>query len=136
MTAYHLKSWYKACGATQIDRIYVNADDRSSLGYIERRTTTAPRGQDTYYDRHRTAKGDTEAVVADKITFNVSDDVKAKLRTALAAQAGYEFLATNDDPMNFWQTALAFTRGIDTVYYSKAQERAAKKLIAAFTVEI
>ncbi|MFZ5737209.1 MAG: hypothetical protein ACOY6K_10045 [Pseudomonadota bacterium] len=41
-TTYHLKFWSKQAGADSIERVYVNADDRSSLGYFEMRTTWPP----------------------------------------------------------------------------------------------
>jgi hypothetical protein len=133
MTAYHLKSWSKMCGSVEIDRIYVNADDRSSLGFIERRTATEVRGTDSYYDRHRVAKGDTEAVVSDKITTTVPAEALEKIiAAAIATDSRYGFLATTDD-MGRFLALKEFTRGIDWI---GSRSKSLKRLAASFTVEI
>ena len=143
MTSYHLKFWSKNSGRTsnplisalEIDRIYVNANDRSSLGYIERRMTSRERGTDSYYDRHRSAKGDTVDVASDTITITLSTEAVAAIKAAIVATEPQWAKANLDDYQNLFQAMKSFARGIDCVA-SAARRKALKAAAAAFVVEL
>lgn len=145
MTTYHLKFWAKNSGKTsnpliaalELERIYVNADDRSSLGYIERRTASKERGNETYYDRQRAAKGDTTDIESDVITCTVPAGAMEKIIAAMTAVEPYGFVAKYSGglytDMGLYQAAKEFTRGIDWI---GGRGKSLKKLAASFTVEI
>ena len=121
MTTYHLKYWTKATGrtsnpliaASQIERIYVNADDRSSLGYFERRTSTAERGNASYYDRHRSAKGDTVETAE-----RYSSTVPAAAEAAILKAAGID---DGDDEWGRFATLTEHARGVRWVGTKKTR---------------
>ena len=65
MTAISLNWWAKNGHES---RVYVNlAGSRESLGYFCKRTNYTARGNSSYYDRHRNAKGD-DTVISDEPT--------------------------------------------------------------------
>jgi len=68
------------------------------FGYICRTVVTAPRGAG-YYDQHRIAKGDTEAVVSDVISYGggLTEEV---LAAALSAGFGRQI-----DARSIWSEA-------------------------------
>jgi hypothetical protein len=134
MTTYHLNYWSKVCGSTKIERIYVNADDRSSLGYLERRMRSTPRGTSSYYDQHRRAKGDmfeTEDFLSSTLPAEVLDAITA---AAVEYDPGHAHLANSDD-MGLFIGLKNFTRGVRWLASKKQQQALAKKA-AGFTVEI
>lgn len=60
-----LSFWSKG----NIERIFVNALNGDSLGFFEMETTMRKRGVDSYYDRHRIAKGDLN-ILSYSLKFN------------------------------------------------------------------
>jgi len=88
---YELEHWtglgsYQV--GTTVERVYVNVpDSRESVGYIERRCVVAGRKGNSYYDQHRTSKGDTGETTSDVITIacgELSEAISIKLANGCA----------------------------------------------------
>lgn len=142
MTKYHLKFWSKASGRTsneliaalEIERIYINADDRSSLGYIERRMTEGERGADGYYDQHRRAKGDTTVTTSDVITSTIDPSAMDALLAAIVGHSPAYARMNFSHPFDRFTALKSHARGINWAC-SRAQ-RAELKRQAAFEIEL
>lgn len=134
MKTYHLKFWSKICGFTEIERIYVNADDGSSLGFFEMRILNEERGMDTYYDRHRIAKGDTVAETGRKYTTTFPADVAATIYGAPSIAAAIEAQQGGDDYSRF-HALKEHARGVAWFTSNKAQKKELRER-AKFTIEL
>ncbi len=130
---YHLKFWGKTCGSTEIHRIYVNADDRSSLGYFEMRVGLAARRSGSQYDNHRLAKGDTTVETGRAYSCTLTAEIEAAIYAAPSIANRIEEYKSGDDFARF-SGLLDHARGTNAIYYSKVQAAAVKKL-AKFTIE-
>lgn len=64
------------------ERIYINDEDRQSLGYFERITDAEERMPDNYYDRHRLAKGD-EYRYSERYNFSGDEALREAVIEAL-----------------------------------------------------
>jgi hypothetical protein len=131
MTAYHLKFWSNGRG---LSRIYVNAADRSSLGHIERRMITADRATDSYYDRHRIAKGDMTEVVSDTVTSTLPAGVEDRVVEAIRAHTPAYAKAALTDPMDRFFALDAHSRGHD--WFCDKTRKAELRRMATLTIEI
>lgn len=132
MTTYHLNFWSKTVNGTQIERVYVNADDRSSLGYFEMRVTTAARGSDTYYDAHRLAKGDTTVETGRSYGTTLPSE---------AATAIYAAVGAKGDDFDHFRSVKDHARGVSWIPYpaKTSAGRAERKQIKArqtFTIDL
>lgn len=134
MTTYHLKFWNKSCGSTDIERIYVNGEDRSTLGYFEMRTLTEERGVDTYYDRHRIAKGDTVAEVERTYTTTVPADIAAAIYAAPSIAAALEAQKMDDGFARFYALK-QHARGVQWMAWTAAQKKELRER-SQFTIDL
>lgn len=97
---YHLKFWARADGYTSnplipaldVQRIYVNAEDGSSAGYIELRIVNKERVRGDYYGDHRAAKGDTTEESGRFISVKLEDGIEAAIRQAIGCDGDNEGL--------------------------------------------
>lgn len=133
MTTYTLKFWSKTCGSTEIDRIYINAADRSSLGYFEMRIRSEARGNNSY-DQHRIAKGDTMAEIDRTYTTTVPADAVAAIYGAPSIAAAIEEQKMGDDFSRFYALK-QHAAGVNWFFSSPAQKKA-HKARAGFSIEI
>lgn len=134
MTNYSLSFWFKS---DSLERLYVNAADRTSLGYIERRQVERQRGTGSYYDRHRTAHGDTMEVVADRITSTLpAGAYEALIEQAIAASdaAGLSHLSlsTASDEIGAYLGLKNILTGLGYGNDSAKTKKARKALAASF----
>lgn len=134
MTTYTLNFWSKNCGSVQIERVYVNAADRSSLGFFEMRIGTAERGADSYYDAHRRAKGDTVIETGRTYTTTLPAEAVQAIYSAPSIAASIEAQKIGDDFSRFYALK-EHARGISWLAGSPAQKKALKAK-AAFTIEL
>jgi hypothetical protein len=140
MTAYTLNFWSKNCGATQIRRVYVNAADRSSLGYFEERIGLSGRGE-SYYDQHRLAKGDATAETGRTYACTVPAEAAAAIYAAPSI-AAHIAAAKSDDDFSKFDALVHHARGVDIMPYHPAKsaagraERKAIKERQSFMIEL
>jgi hypothetical protein len=148
MTVYYLKFWGAASGKTsnpliparEINRLYLNAEDGSNLGYIERRLRVSERRSNSDYDRHRRAKGDTTETIEDVISTTLPPEVMTRLIETAAQREGYEFLAKYATPerqtdAQVWQSLLTFARGVDWLCDRKRAKQFRQQALG-FTITI
>lgn len=87
-----LKLWRNG----DVERIYIN-DGEVTIGFLQKIGREFTRGNDTYYDRHRNAKGDS-TIYHDTYKCEVSEDVM----TALQAATQLENFISLDGGVNVW----------------------------------
>lgn len=137
---YHLRYWSKASGmssnplipANQTVRIYVNGEDGSTLGYVERRMVEVERGRSSYYDRHRRAKGDTSVSAIDEATNHLPTGILPKILAAIATIEPQYKRGFGDDLSEFFALQ-AFARGRKGFGPAAKHQR---RRADAFTVEL
>lgn len=141
MTTYTLNFWSKTTPSGAIERVYVNAADRSSLGYFEMRIGHAARVGNNSYDAHRIAKGDTVAETGRTYACTVSAEAAAAIYAAPSIAAHIEAAKMNDDFTRF-AALRAHARGLTVIPYHPAKSaagRAERKAIDArqsFQIEL
>ena len=106
-TEYSLKIWTKNCGNAELHRVYLNADDGASIGYVQRKMVEQERGSSSYYDRHRAAKGDIYEVIADEISSTLSPGHLTSLWVAVGAKA-------EGDDLSKWFSLVGQVNGYGT----------------------
>lgn len=133
MTTYHLNFWSKTANGAQVERIYVNADDRSSLGFFEMRVETAERRADSYYDRHRLAKGDTTIETGRSFTTTLPAEAVSAIYSAPSIAQAIEDQKIGDDFSRFYALK-EHARGIK--WMASGAQAKALKAKAKFTIEL
>jgi len=135
-TTYHLKFWSKSCTGGLNARVYVNAEDRSTLGYFERRTAVSERQPGTPYDDHRIAKGDNREY-SDTYSNNLPAAAVTSIFTAPSI-AGLIAAAKIDDDYSRFQALLEHARGFEIIPFRgcTAAEKRAMKARKQFTIEL
>ncbi|MGE0408740.1 MAG: hypothetical protein AB7P23_05690 [Amphiplicatus sp.] len=131
MTVYHLKLWSKG----DLSRVYVNAEDGSSLGYFEERVRMAARGQTSSYDRHRLAKGDMEVEIGRDYACTLPADAAAKIYAAPEIAADIA-ASRNLDEWQKFHSLTRFARGRAAALIGNAAQKKAQRVREAFTVEL
>lgn len=131
MTKYHLKLWTKG----DLSRVYVNAEDRSSLGYFEERVRVAARQSGSYYDNHRLAKGDTEVELGRDYVCTLATAIAAKIYAAPEIAADIAASGKPDD-WQFFNSLARFARGHAAILIGTKAQKAAQKAREAFTIEL
>ena len=100
MKTFHLKFWARATGETSnplipaldIQRVYVNADDGSSGGYVELRVVHRERVRGDYYNEHRVSKGDTVRETGRSVSVYLEDGIDSAIRSAIGGELNDESL--------------------------------------------
>jgi len=141
MTKYHLKYWAKRSGSTSnplipalsISRVYVNADDGSTLGYVERRIQEGERSGRSSYDRHRAAKGDTTVTQSDVITSTLPEGVLEKILAGIVAFSPDYAEAMRGD-MDRWLALQGHARGVNWIASGAQKRRLTRQ--ARFEIEL
>lgn len=140
MTTYTLNFWSKSCGLVQIRRVYVNAADRSTLGYFEELIGQKARGSGSLYDAHRLAKGDAVVETGRTYACTVPADAAAAIYAAPSIAEHISAAKIGDDFSRF-NALVSHARGVDMIPYHPAKsaagraERKAIKARQAFQIE-
>jgi len=141
---YHLRHWARASGRTsnplisalEIERLYVNGEDGVPLGYIERRMKSANRSNATYYDQHRSAKGDTTETISDVVTWTIGENVLGLLKDEVSKTSPKIAAAMQKaDEIGMFLLLKPFARGISWCA-SKRQREELRKQADAFQIEL
>jgi len=112
-----LKFWAKG----DRERVYVNNDDNQSLGYFERITDAEERMPNSYYDRHRLAKGDLYEY-SESYRFVGSNDIRERIITSLQITE-----IDGDDWHNFTEVSKKAKGGFPC-WYGNTPDDEAKRL--------
>lgn len=134
MTEYHLKLWSPR-GNGNLSRVYVTAEDGSSLGYFEERINERARGTDSYYDRHRIAKGDTVEETGCTYACTLDAEIAEKIYSAPEIKAHMEAAKLVDDWQKF-ASLTNFARGRAAILIETKAQKKAQLEREKFTIEL
>lgn len=122
-----------------VERIYVNAADGSSLGYWEKRRSMITRGI-SYYDRHRTAKGDAIRSVPHEMIFRGNPCVATEVLAAIGVNDSVLFVEQKSFGGDLFDAIARRARDGKSSWFGNTPKTEQKRLrrqrdTAVFTIE-